>query len=153
MEWALLGLLVLALPVMAIIAFFKSLSQGGQLRLIEMRLREIEKKLGVEAPSPFVAAPRPPRYLAFDTLTSEADQVADLIAEEHAQGRPLQDFAILVRANHDADAFLRALNTRGGPVPRREPLNLAVEACPSCEVSLVAGPPSFCTGQPLQACV
>ena len=61
MEWALLGLLVLALPVMAIIAFFKSLSQGGQLRLIEMRLREIEKKLGIEAPSPFVAAPRPPR--------------------------------------------------------------------------------------------
>ena len=61
------------------------------------------------------AAPRPPRYLAFDTLTSEADHVADLIAEEHAQGRPLKDFAILVRANHDADAFLRALNTRDLP--------------------------------------
>jgi hypothetical protein len=61
MEWALLGLLVLALPVMAIIAFFKSLSQGGQLRNIELRLREIEKKLGIEAPSPFVVAPRPPR--------------------------------------------------------------------------------------------
>jgi DNA helicase-2/ATP-dependent DNA helicase PcrA len=59
--------------------------------------------------------PRPPRYLAFDTLTSEADQVADLIVEEHAQGRPLKDFAILVRANNDADAFLRALNTRDLP--------------------------------------
>ncbi len=59
--------------------------------------------------------PRPPRYLAFDTLTSEADHVADLIAEEHAQGRALKDFAILVRANHDADAYLRALNTRELP--------------------------------------
>ncbi len=61
MEWALLAVLVLAIPVMAIIAFFKSLSQGGQLRQIDARLREIEKKLGIEAPSPFVAAPRPPR--------------------------------------------------------------------------------------------
>jgi uncharacterized membrane protein len=64
MEWALLGLLVLALPVMAIIAFFKSLAQGGQLRNIDVRLREIEKKLGIEAQSPFVAAPRPPRERA-----------------------------------------------------------------------------------------
>jgi len=61
MEWVLLGLLVLALPVMAIIAFFKSLAQGGQLRNIDMRLREIEKKLGIETPSLFVPAPRPPR--------------------------------------------------------------------------------------------
>ena len=45
-EWVLLGLLVLALPVMAIIAFFKSLAQGGQLRTIDARLRAIEAKLG-----------------------------------------------------------------------------------------------------------
>jgi DNA helicase-2/ATP-dependent DNA helicase PcrA len=75
----------------------------------------ISKKLTSTSMTGAGAAPRPPRYLAFDTLTSEADQVADLIAEEHAQGRPLQDFAILVRANHDADAFLRALNTRDLP--------------------------------------
>ena len=61
MEWALLGLLVLALPVMAIIAFFKSLGQGSQLRNIDQRLREIEKRLGIEAASPFAVAPRPPR--------------------------------------------------------------------------------------------
>jgi uncharacterized membrane protein len=61
MEWVLLGLLILALPVMAIIAFFKAIAQGGQLRMIDMRLREIEKKLGIEAPSVFVPAPRPPR--------------------------------------------------------------------------------------------
>ena len=61
MEWALLGLLVLALPVMAIVAFFKSLGHSGQLRNIDLRLREIEKRLGIEAQSPFVVAPRPPR--------------------------------------------------------------------------------------------
>ncbi len=61
MEWALLGLLVLALPVMAIVAFFKSLGQGNQLRNIDLRLREIEKRLGIEAPAVSVAAPRPPR--------------------------------------------------------------------------------------------
>jgi uncharacterized membrane protein len=61
MEWLLLGLLVLALPVMAIIAFFKSIAQGGQLRRIDERLREIEKRLGIETPAVAVAAPRPPR--------------------------------------------------------------------------------------------
>lgn len=61
MEWALLAILILALPVMAIIAFFKSIAQGGQLRNIDMRLREIEKRLGIETQSPFVATPRPPR--------------------------------------------------------------------------------------------
>ena len=38
-----------------------------------------------------------------------------IIAEEHGRGRPYRDFAILVRANNDADAFLRALNMRGIP--------------------------------------
>lgn len=61
MEFVLLGLLVLAIPVMAIVAFFKSIGQGDQLRKIDLRLREIEKKLGIEAPSPAVVAPRPPR--------------------------------------------------------------------------------------------
>lgn len=61
MEWALLAVLILAIPVMAIIAFFKSLGQGSQLRNIDQRLREIEKRLGIEAASPFVVAPRQPR--------------------------------------------------------------------------------------------
>ena len=62
-----------------------------------------------------VGAGRPPTHMLFDTVSSEADHVAGLIAEEHARGRPLQDFAILVRANNDADPFLRALNMRGFP--------------------------------------
>lgn len=60
-EWLLLALLVLALPVMAIIAFFKSLAQGSQLRAIDERLRTIEARLGIEVKSPFVVGPRPPR--------------------------------------------------------------------------------------------
>ena len=57
-----------------------------------------------------------PEHLAFDTLSSESDHVASMIAEGHEAGRPLKDFAMLVRANHDADAYLRALNMRGHPV-------------------------------------
>ncbi len=60
-------------------------------------------------------ADRAPEHLAFDTVSSESDRVAAMIAEEHAEGRAYKDFAILVRANNDADAFLRALNMRGIP--------------------------------------
>ena len=74
--WVLLGLLVLALPVMAIIAFFKSLAQGGQLRAIDARLRVIEGKLGVETPSPFVAAPRPPRAPSAPAAAAPAPAVS-----------------------------------------------------------------------------
>ena len=56
-----------------------------------------------------------PEHLAFDTVSSESDQVAAMIAEAHAEGRPYKDFAVLVRANNDADAFLRALNMRSIP--------------------------------------
>src|ERR1700741_561923 len=38
-----------------------------------------------------------------------------MIREEHERGRPYRDFAILVRVNHDADHYLRALNMRGIP--------------------------------------
>ena len=55
-----------------------------------------------------------PRHLHFDTLSSEADGVADRIAQRVAEGQwRYGDVAILVRANRDADPFLRALNMRG----------------------------------------
>ena len=38
-----------------------------------------------------------------------------MIQEEHERGRPYRDFAVLVRVNHDADQYLRALNMRGIP--------------------------------------
>jgi DNA helicase-2/ATP-dependent DNA helicase PcrA len=56
-----------------------------------------------------------PEHLAFDSVSSESDAVADRIAAEHAGGRPYRDMAILVRANSDADPFLRALNMRSIP--------------------------------------
>jgi DNA helicase-2/ATP-dependent DNA helicase PcrA len=58
---------------------------------------------------------RGPVHQAFDTASSEADWVAGRIAEMRDQGRPYRDCAILVRANNDADPFLRALNMRGIP--------------------------------------
>src|SRR6266511_4058605 len=61
------------------------------------------------------AGKRGPVHLAFDTVSSESDRVAEMIADEHARGRAYRDCAILVRANQDADAFLRALNLRGIP--------------------------------------
>ena len=61
------------------------------------------------------AGARGPVHLAFDAVTSESDRVAGIIEEEHHKGRPYKDCAILVRANQDADAFLRALNLRGIP--------------------------------------
>lgn len=76
MEWVLLGLLVLTLPVMAIIAFFKSIAQGGQLRTIDARLRAIESKLGIETPSPFVVAPRPPRAPSAPAAAAPAPAVS-----------------------------------------------------------------------------
>jgi DNA helicase-2/ATP-dependent DNA helicase PcrA len=58
----------------------------------------------------------PPRHLHFDTLTSEADGVAERIAQRAGAGQwRYGDVAILVRANRDADPFLRALNMRGIP--------------------------------------
>jgi DNA helicase-2/ATP-dependent DNA helicase PcrA len=71
----------------------------------------IAKKLEAEhGPGP---APVP---LHYDTLTAEADGVAALIEEKvAAQAYRYGDFAILVRANNDADPFLRALNLKGIP--------------------------------------
>jgi DNA helicase-2/ATP-dependent DNA helicase PcrA len=57
-----------------------------------------------------------PVHLPFETVTQEADAVACAIDEEVRVGRRgWRDFAVLVRANRDADPFLRALNLRGIP--------------------------------------
>jgi len=52
----------------------------------------------------------------FPNASAEADAVAKAIEEFHQQGDvPLNEMAILVRNNADADPFLRALNMRGLP--------------------------------------
>ncbi len=57
-----------------------------------------------------------PEHMHFDTLTSQADWVARTIAEKKESGEyEYGDFAILVRANADADPFLRSLNMLGIP--------------------------------------
>lgn len=53
--------------------------------------------------------------LTFDTLSHEADRVAELIEKKEKEGFRFSDMAILVRRNADADAFLRALNMKGIP--------------------------------------
>jgi len=57
-----------------------------------------------------------PRHLHHDTVSSEADAVARLIASRVEAGAwAYRDVAILVRANRDADPFLRAMNLQGIP--------------------------------------
>ncbi len=58
----------------------------------------------------------PPQHLNFDTVTSQSDWVARTIADKKAAGEHnYSHFAILVRANADADPFLRSLNMQGIP--------------------------------------
>ena len=53
--------------------------------------------------------------LQFDTLSHEADRVAEIIQEKVKAGCRYGDIAILVRRNADADPFLRALNIKEIP--------------------------------------
>ena len=57
----------------------------------------------------------PVRHLHFDTVSAEADGVADEIGKRLQTGARPRDVAILVRSNDDADPFLRALNVKGVP--------------------------------------
>jgi DNA helicase-2/ATP-dependent DNA helicase PcrA len=58
---------------------------------------------------------RPVRHLAFATGSEEADWVAREIAGRVAAGARPKEFAVLVRANADADPVLRSLNMAGVP--------------------------------------
>jgi DNA helicase-2/ATP-dependent DNA helicase PcrA len=68
--------------------------------------RLIAERRGVE---------RPVRHLGFATGSEEADWVAREIAARVASGSRPKDFAILVRANVDADPVLRSLNIAAVP--------------------------------------
>ena len=57
----------------------------------------------------------PVRHLVFATGSEEADGVAREIAARVAAGAAPRDFAVLVRANSDADPILRSLNLAGVP--------------------------------------
>ena len=53
--------------------------------------------------------------LPFDTLSHEADKVAEIILGKLREEYHYRDIAILVRRNADADPFLRTLNMKGIP--------------------------------------
>ncbi|HEY5594270.1 MAG TPA: ATP-dependent DNA helicase [Nitrospiria bacterium] len=58
----------------------------------------------------------PVLHLAYDTVSAEADAVGRTIEEKADTGNYVyKDFAILVRANQDAEPFMRALNMRRIP--------------------------------------
>lgn len=57
----------------------------------------------------------PIAFLQCDTVSGEADTIAKLIEEKVASGYRYKDLAILIRANNDADPFLRSLNMKGIP--------------------------------------
>ncbi|MFZ5800893.1 MAG: 3'-5' exonuclease, partial [Candidatus Omnitrophota bacterium] len=61
-------------------------------------------------------AGEPIKHLHFDSVSSEADAVAEVIAKKiESKKFHYNDFAILVRSNSDAEPFLRSLNMRGIP--------------------------------------
>ena len=58
----------------------------------------------------------PPEHRHFDSNSSEADAVAQVIKEKfNSGGYKYKDFAILVRSNSDAQPFLKALNMQEIP--------------------------------------
>jgi len=77
---------------------------------LEVR-EQLDKRLVAMAPE----GP-PPRHLHCDTVSSEGDAVARLIADRVEAGAwTYRGVAVLVRANKDADPFLRAMNLLGIP--------------------------------------
>src|SRR5262245_60721093 len=86
-------------------------------RLIQHNSDRLERDRGFDKKLVADAGPgRPPDHREYETVTQEADAIARSI-EVAVQGgrRAYRDFAILVRANADADPFLRSLNLRGIP--------------------------------------
>ena len=71
----------------------------------------IDKRLRAER----LGAERPVRQLTFASGSEEADWVAGEIAGRIAAGSKARDFAVLVRANSDADPVLRSLNMASVP--------------------------------------
>jgi len=54
-------------------------------------------------------------YLAFETESTEADKIAEIIEKKVKRGKSYKDIAVLLRANSQAQAIIRALNYKGIP--------------------------------------
>jgi len=76
---------------------------------------EFQARVDKKLVSSFAEAGKSIHLLQFDTLSHEADRVAEIIREKWKEGTELGEMAILVRRNADADPFLRALNMNQVP--------------------------------------
>jgi DNA helicase-2/ATP-dependent DNA helicase PcrA len=76
---------------------------------------EVQEKIDKSLESSFEETGKSIHMLTFDTISHEADRVAEVIEEKEKEGFRRNEMAILVRRNADADPFLRALNMRGIP--------------------------------------
>jgi DNA helicase-2/ATP-dependent DNA helicase PcrA len=76
---------------------------------------EFQAKVDKKLVSSFAEAGKSIHLLQFDTVSHEADRVAEIIRERWKDGAVLGEMAILVRRNADADPFLRALNMKQVP--------------------------------------
>jgi DNA helicase II / ATP-dependent DNA helicase PcrA len=77
---------------------------------LEVRDR-VDKRLRAAAPGRGKSI----HMLQFDTLSHEADRVAEIALEKRAGGLAWSDMAVLVRRNADADPYLRAFNLKQVP--------------------------------------
>jgi DNA helicase-2/ATP-dependent DNA helicase PcrA len=76
---------------------------------------EVQENVDKTLESSFKDVGKSIHMLTFDTLSHEADRVAEVIEEKEKKGFRYRDMAVLVRRNADADPFLRALNMKGIP--------------------------------------
>jgi len=88
---------------------YKLIQQNNPHRL------EIQEEIDKTLRSSIVYGGKSIHMLTFDTLSHEADRVAEIINERTKKGFRFSDMAILVRRNADVDPFLRALNMKGIP--------------------------------------
>ncbi|MBU0501752.1 MAG: ATP-dependent helicase [Candidatus Margulisbacteria bacterium] len=110
---------------------------------IDKRLRAVlepsrqilgSKKKGQKELTLSVSGGARPQHLHFDKLSSEADWVAQTIKEKYEQGYKYSDFAILVRANKDAEQFKKSLNML--VIPYQASGNLGLYAFPEVQLAL-----------------
>lgn len=88
---------------------YKLIGQNNPNRL------EFQEKISKFLESSIESEEKSIHMLQFDTLSYEADKVAEIILEKVKQGYQFGDIGILVRRNADADPFIRALNMKGIP--------------------------------------
>ncbi|MGD8537880.1 MAG: ATP-dependent DNA helicase [Candidatus Aminicenantes bacterium] len=76
---------------------------------------EVQEQVSKRLESAITHSGKSIRMIQLDSLSHEADKVAEIILEKTKEGYSFKDLAILVRRNADADPFLRALNMKEIP--------------------------------------